>query len=151
MVEKSTLFPRTFVGVTSLFEKSTLLPRTFFDVISMVQNSTLFPRTFFDVKFLQPNLSFQKRNYMRWSFSARILNGNCKLKFPTYILIKFPIYISYIYIWLQIRKKFLSIVCNFCSIQQKVVSCTYLTRFIKNRKEFINNFCRCANSSLTEL
>ena len=149
MVEKSTLFPRTFVGVTSLFEKSTLLPRTFFDVTSMVQNSTLFPRTFFDVKFLQSNLSFQKRNYMRWSFSARILNGNCKLKFPTYIVV-FCI-ISCKDIWLQIRKKFLSIVCNFCSIQQKVFSCTYLNRFIKNRKEFINNFCRCANSSLTEL
>ena len=49
MFEKSTLFPRTFIGVISLVEKFTLFPRTFFNIILMVEKSTLFPRTFFDV------------------------------------------------------------------------------------------------------
>ena len=49
LVEKSTLFPRTFFDVISMAEKSMLFPRTLFDVISLVETSTLFRRTFFDI------------------------------------------------------------------------------------------------------
>ena len=42
MVEKSTLFPRTFSDAISMVEKSTFFPRTFFDVISMVEKPVVF-------------------------------------------------------------------------------------------------------------
>ena len=64
LIEKSTLFPRTFfdaismakkfmwfprpfIGLILLVEKSMSFAWTFLDVISMVEKSTLFPRTFF--------------------------------------------------------------------------------------------------------
>ena len=46
MVEKSTLFPRTFFGVNFLVKKANLFPLTFFDIILMVEKYTLFVRTF---------------------------------------------------------------------------------------------------------
>ena len=49
MVQKSTLFPRTFVSAISMIEKSAFFPRNFFDVLLMVEKSPLFPRTFVGV------------------------------------------------------------------------------------------------------
>ena len=65
MVEKYTLFPRTFLDVISLtlfdvismVQKSTLFPFNFFDVILMVEKSTLFPHTFFDEISMGKNLA----------------------------------------------------------------------------------------------
>ena len=52
MAEKSTLFPRTFIGVILLVQKSMLFPGTFFDVICLVENMhvvfTYFSRRNFD-------------------------------------------------------------------------------------------------------
>ena len=55
LVEKSTLFPRTFLDVISMVEKCTLFPRTFFDVICLVKICTLLLLIFFDVILMGKN------------------------------------------------------------------------------------------------
>ena len=93
LIEKSTLFPRTFFDVIPIVKKSTLFPRTFLDVISLVEKSRFFPRTFFDVTslvenftllplaFFDVNLMVKKSTLFVRNFFDEILMGKNSMSF----------------------------------------------------------------------
>ena len=74
LVEKSMLFPRTFLDAISMVEKPTLFPRTFFDRISMVEKSTLFPCVLFRCSLSGRNIQDVFAYFFRCAFNGQKFN-----------------------------------------------------------------------------